>query len=87
MSSDTSPRKFEFELVIEDFKDLPGMLIASLAVITIVTGTDFNPFKFKAKQSPGMDSWFKDAKLGMFMHWYAFEEELSGVCMCILRWS
>jgi alpha-L-fucosidase len=29
----------------------------------------FNPFKFREAAAPGMDGWFKDAKLGMFMHW------------------
>ena len=33
------------------------------------TGASFNPFKFSDAAAPGLNSWFKDAKLGMFMHW------------------
>ena len=29
----------------------------------------FSPFNFQLSAAPGLDSWFKDAKLGMFMHW------------------
>ena len=31
-----------------------------------VDAAAFNPFGFKAAAAPGMDGWFKDAKLGMF---------------------
>eukprot|EP01079_Euglenida_sp_SAG-EU17-18_P006201 gene6201-6034_t len=44
---------------------------AALVAATACLGSaaPFNPFKFKGVASPGMDAWFKDAKLGMFMHW------------------
>ena len=29
----------------------------------------FSPYKFQGSAAPGLDGWFKDAKLGMFMHW------------------
>ena len=51
-----------------------GVLILGLGIQNVVangwvSSPEFNPFLFKGSASPGMDSWFKDAKLGMFMHW------------------
>ena len=31
--------------------------------------TSFSPYRFQGSAAPGLDGWFKDAKLGMFMHW------------------
>lgn len=47
-----------------------ALALVSCSTAAFAGDVEFNPFKFKAAASPGMDGWFKDAKLGMFMHWY-----------------
>ena len=55
---------------------LLGMSVATAAAALALTPraalgdnpNAFSPFKFQSA-APGMESWFKDAKLGMFMHW------------------
>jgi hypothetical protein len=51
---------------------VPSFAIAAAALAAApCTAADapYSPFKFQLGAAPGLDSWFKDAKLGMFMHW------------------
>ena len=57
----------------------PKAFMALLALTLMLAGqatayemeqhAPYSPFKFQLGAAPGLDTWFKDAKLGMFMHW------------------
>lgn len=53
---------------------LDGRNSLIVLIVVLVLGSNastegYTPFLYGQHTAPGMDKWFKDAKLGMFMHW------------------
>eukprot|EP00041_Stephanoeca_diplocostata_P014083 m.252938 g.252938 ORF g.252938 m.252938 type:complete len:584 (+) comp19572_c0_seq2:48-1799(+) len=46
-----------------------GWMGISVLFILVNSTSAYTPFVYGQNTAPGMDKWFKDAKLGMFMHW------------------